>query len=664
MAHRIWLSAPSGTKRGFWLGGAIGFVVALGEQVGLPWLLDEHLPLLPRLMAGAIPVCLLAIALGLLRWAEERLRGRVAVWMRVFSSLFCCAFVAFHTSNGAVKWFSGAYLTAGEFEFAASSPGRLFRLVWLEYADVALVVAGTGVAAATVTWAALRERDQAARGTGAPFSSAATLLVLGIVCGQTLSTTLHAETMSPLMAMLAVGQCEPEEATCEGPLDTPDDEGPLDASLPSSGPVLEAARGWEQQVRQSHYEQPNVLLVVIESVNTGHLGFAGYERAATPNLDRLAAESVRFPRAWTTATHSNYAQPALLSSLFPRRTSGLDLHQRLSYPRFLFHDVFHTLGYATATISSQDETWQGMLAFQQTGTPTHFFHALDHQGPFLDRGVERVVPDHLTAARAVRWIAEHRRTPWALYLNLQASHFPYSLPAGVTGPFQPSAPAHRFSYLRFAREDAARITNRYDNALHYVDAQIGTLHQALEGLEELQETLWIVTADHGELFFDHGLVTHGRSLYEGETRVPLLFYWPERLASGERRTSASHLDILPSVLDLIGLPAHPSWQGTSLFREDEESAKAVLLNIQGARSAQAVVCWPWKLIVEEGWEAARLFQLVEDGSELFDVADREPDVAVRLEFLLRSVVSAQMQYHAPASQERLMRFAPRLPDCP
>jgi hypothetical protein len=83
---------------------------------------------------------------------------------------------------------------------------------------------------------------------------------------------------------------------------------------------------------------------------------------------------------------------AILSSLFPRRGTMLDQYGRLDYPRFLSHDLFHQLGYRTATISSQDETWQGMRRFEDTGTPTLFVHAPDYTGQHIDTGTERSCP--------------------------------------------------------------------------------------------------------------------------------------------------------------------------------------------------------------------------------------------------------------------------------
>src|SRR5690606_29355312 len=109
---------------------------------------------------------------------------------------------------------------------------------------------------------------------------------------------------------------------------------------------------WDAAARHLPGPRPNVLLSLLESVGVNHLGYEGYSRPLTPHLDRLAESSLNFRQARSTATHSNYAQMAVLSSLFPRRYTGLDTYRRLDYPRVLWHDFLGTLGYTTVTHSS------------------------------------------------------------------------------------------------------------------------------------------------------------------------------------------------------------------------------------------------------------------------------------------------------------------------
>jgi arylsulfatase A-like enzyme len=356
--------------------------------------------------------------------------------------------------------------------------------------------------------------------------------------------------------------------------------------------------------------------------------------------------------------------------LFPRRGNGLDTYRRLDYPRVLFHDVFHTLDYDTATISSQDENWQGMLRFQQTGTPTYYWYSANHRGPRIDTGTEKIVPDDVTTDVALDWLSRRGDKPWALYMNFQGTHFPYSIGKRARRPYQPEMPTWpTFTYLRYPESEKQTVINRYDNALAQVDDQIARIYRYLKEVGELDNTLWIVTSDHGELFFDKGLVTHGRTLYEAEARVPLLLHWPDGIEPEERTDPVSHLDIMPTVLQLLGLPAHPAFQGrrfASASRSPgEEEPPAVLMNIQGLRFADAIVCWPYKLILDRTGETQLLFDLARDPAEANNIIEQHPEITTRLADSLKRQLLAQLDYHSEnAADLRRRRYQPRLRRCP
>jgi len=441
---------------------------------------------------------------------------------------------------------------------------------------------------------------------------------------------------------------------------------------PKPGRELIAGRLWTTTVSTPDERRPNVLLIMLESVGANHVGYAGYRRpgsahSVTPNIDRLAASSLRMRRAWTTATHSNYAQMAILSSLFPRRISGLDTYKRLDYPRVLLHDFLHALSYETATISSQDESWQGMLRFESTGTPTLFFHSRDHEGPLVSTGTEKIVPDHLTAERVRRLILAQHSEPWGVYVNFQMTHFPYKLPPGVKGPYEPATPdPKKFRYLSYPESDLDAVLNKYDNALAYVDEQVGVLIEALRETDQLDNTIVVLTSDHGELFYQHGMVTHGRSLYDAEARVPLLIHWPGVVEPRSSDAPVSHIDILPTLAELLRVAPHPSFQGESFAQPEliDPKRKAIFMNIQGMRTAEGIVCWPYKLIKSRQQRRPELYDLEKDPREEEDLFHEDFAEADHLLRLVRAQMKAQLDYHHPSNQAtRDERFAPRMLTC-
>lgn len=574
-----------------------------------------------------------------------------------------------HLIAEAVYVTSLAPFTVGALEFFSNSAANIFRSVVDGYWQTLLVFAiGTAILVGL---------------TGVILSRAARLavasdrrLAASVVIGMGVLYGLNQLVARDTGGWTGVWAATPELCFVESVhLEAQEEEAweEADDVRPEPGSERAAGRIWQSTAAVPAEERrPNVLLIMLESVGANHVGYNGYRHhgkteSITPNIDRLAEQSLRMRRAWTTATHSNYAQMAVLSSLFPRRTAGLDTYKHLDYPRVLLHDFLYALSYRTATISSQDEMWQGMFRFENTGTPTLFFHSRDYQGPLVSTGTEKIVPDHITAQRVRRLILTRQSEPWGVYVNFQMTHFPYKLPPGVKGEYEPSNPdPKKFRYLSYPEGDLETVVNRYDNALEYVDQQVGRIYDTLVETKQLDDTIIILTSDHGELFHQHGMVTHGRSLYDAEARVPLLIRWPRVLEPRGSDAPVSHLDILPTLAELLQVAPHPSFQGDSFAQPEliDRRKKAIFLNIQGMRTAEAVVCWPYKLIKNRQQRRPELYQLDQDPGETDDLFHEDSPRAERLLSLLRAQMKAQLAYHHPKNKElRDERFAPRLLTC-
>lgn len=628
-----------------------------------------------RILGAALTVAMsVALALVLAAISALGLRWRFTRVLAVsLSSSIATVFVAAHVVGLVVRLMSGSFVTFGGLEFVWGSLSHFADAAFVGYARYTypLFIAALGLGVSL----ALYLRRPAGSGGSAlrqvlpegviVVSLAAAVLFAGV--GDTLRGVWRTTPELALIGSLDPRWTLPKAADPKAPrLD-------VEPGLPQTSGKL-----WEQavaRIREDGEPRPKVLFLMLESVGIDHLGYNGYTRGTTPNLDRIASRSARFRKVWTTATHSNYAQPAALSSLFPRRGSTLDMYTRLDYPRMLYHDVFYRLGYRPATISSQDETWQGMLRFQTTETPVDYWHAKDYPGPHVYTGSERVVPDHATAERVGEYIRKHKDERWSLYVNFQMTHFPYVLPESAKKPFQPSEPQGTFNYLYYDEEDLERVKNRYDNALYYVDQQIGRLERALEESGQLSHTLWVITSDHGEAFYQHGGVTHGKTLYEEEARVPLLIHWPDQVKPRDIDEPTSHLDILPTLLDLVKAPAHPSYQGRSLASlvkpsadplalSDDAGRPGVFLNIQGIRNADGLVCWPWKLVLERSSQQVMLFNLESDPGEQTNRVVQDSRVATQLASALETQMAAQSGYHKRKSNVRKTHYQPRLLACP
>lgn len=314
--------------------------------------------------------------------------------------------------------------------------------------------------------------------------------------------------------------------------------------------------------------RPNVVVVMLEGVPAGHVSFRGYGRKTTPSLDRLAATGVSFDRAWAAANESKNGQTAILASVYPMRaTENNFVSNALDYPRILCWEVFGALGYATAFISTQDETWLGMQRFQLLGgrPPDLYTHALDI--PEGETFPDRKKDEAPVVRRALDWMRSvaNPRTPFFLVTNFQRTHFPYQLPSGVEPRFRPLAPLGP-RFRRWTDADLPNGVNNFDSALRYVDDRLGELLDGLRDLELEKNTLIAVVADHGQ-GFEAGLEPVSMSLDPQYVHVPFVLSWPGRLPPGRIEEDVSSIDLFPTLLGLVGAPPCPGWDGRARLGE-------------------------------------------------------------------------------------------------
>ena len=244
--------------------------------------------------------------------------------------------------------------------------------------------------------------------------------------------------------------------------------------------------------------QPNILLVVVDTVRADHVGCYGYERNTTPNMDAFARESVLYANCYSTCS---WTKPSTTSLLTGRDCRGHGVQAAFdALPEGVGYlpEELQARGYQTAVFSGnmfickQDGFARGVDRFWQWGPDETWVS-------YVGREVE--IDDAVVVNQAIPWI-RGTANPWFAYVHLMGAHAPYHLPAR----------AHDFGEAP---------VDLYDAKLRYVDQQLGRL------LAEVPpDTIVVITSDHGEEFGEHGGVEHGRTLYDEVVRVPLAIRWP------------------------------------------------------------------------------------------------------------------------------------------
>lgn len=439
---------------------------------------------------------------------------------------------------------------------------------------------------------------------------------------------------------------------------------PLEFERPPREPLAD----WASRAKPS--SRLNVIVILIESMRADILDRMGQSQSIMPNMERIAQQSLRMVNAYTMASHSDAADPCPLSGQGPiRQPRGVVTYQSdPPYPRVLIYDLLHHLGYRTAIISSQNETWGGMLNFLDTGNLDLILHSETYQGPtyvpdndptfkrFL-AGKKKAgkIDDRFTVGEAIRWIDEGGEKPFFIYMNLQNSHVPYRRPADYPARFAQPGDAITATISELDADEVEPAKRLYWDSLHYVDAQLGRLFAHLEATGRMDDTLLVVSGDTGQGFMEHGFFTHARDLYNEVMRVPLLLHGPGIQAGTDDRLAA-HIDVPPTILRRLGLPPHPSFHGFDLTNPEIPASRSVFLSVNSFTYQQAIVKDGYKLIYDLRRDRALLFDLELDPGETTNIAGEKPALFRDLLGRVNSFRDATIDYYK--SPERMAKEFP------
>ncbi|MAE97114.1 MAG: hypothetical protein CL910_20895 [Deltaproteobacteria bacterium] len=313
--------------------------------------------------------------------------------------------------------------------------------------------------------------------------------------------------------------------------------------------------------------RPNVVFVLVDTLRKDHLGLYGYPLRTSETIDALGRGGWVFEKH---IAHASQTVPSTLSMMLSRLPVDHGFaHRRIRQfsdrpPRFpdeflFLTEVFREAGYATAAAVGN------RFLSHKTGFSQGF-----------EFFFQAKVGDKLTAA-SLRWL-EARRTrederPVFLYVHYVDAHYPYVDPK--EHPDRVATPASgRLLFgnglvADIAEADLAFTRASYDAGVATVDDEISKLVAYLEERGIFEDTIFVVTSDHGEEFDEHGGLGHGTTVYGEQVRIPLVVSHPRELEAGRRITRPTqHLDLAPTLLRWAGIPVPEAFRGQDLLGEE------------------------------------------------------------------------------------------------
>ena len=295
----------------------------------------------------------------------------------------------------------------------------------------------------------------------------------------------------------------------------------------------------------------NVLLIVLDALNAKHLGVYGYLRDTSPHLDKLAKRGLVLTNYVSNSSWTRPSYTTIITGL-SKREHGVELEGgwRLRPEITTIAERFKRAGYRTAGVTGNvlvRKSWgfdQGYQVYEDS----------------ITLNLKAFPRDNILINRAIEWLKGVRSKPFFLSLFLTSSHPPYRPPKGRR-KFLSELPEgtiieHPFREYKkkLPRLDHERIVAAYDDEIRYMDEELQRLIDYLSDSGRLENTVVVVTADHGEIFGEHNCYLHAYHMWEPVLRVPFILLAPNLQLDGfydER--PFTHLDIVPTLLDLVGI---------------------------------------------------------------------------------------------------------------
>lgn len=439
--------------------------------------------------------------------------------------------------------------------------------------------------------------------------------------------------------------------------------------------------------KQQQDKSRNIVFILIDALRADRLGSYGHSGGHSPALDSIAANSVVFER---TIAQAPWTQPSI-ASLFCSRYPMvhkvivdfgqlLRMMNRLTEKVPIFSDSFVTLaevlqkaGYATAAFMANP------FILREFGFSQGFEH--------FDASFARdTTPGNIVNEAMFAWLRRRNKNkPFFCFLHYMDVHGPYSARPEFLEPLLDRVEAmpdkrklskeqlKKLGYLfkppkfRTNMERHKRLSvyqeywaARYDSGVREVDYYIGKLKVRLEKMGLWDDAYVIITADHGEALMEKGYWDHGFSVYHPELHVPLFLRWPGVLAAGERiRATVRLIDLMPTLIDQLGLPAVNGLQGRSLMGEitGGGSNKAVTAFAEGVKKGpkqQTVYLGDWKLIITLRTGRRELYNVADDPLEQDELSGKFAGKVEDLTRILQRQVAVNKQLGAGVSVEETL----------
>ncbi|MGC6418527.1 MAG: sulfatase-like hydrolase/transferase [Bradymonadia bacterium] len=385
----------------------------------------------------------------------------------------------------------------------------------------------------------------------------------------------------------------------------------------------------------------NILWILLDTVRADHMSLYGYKYPTTKRIDAFAKRARVFEQARSQGPNTRGSVPSMMTGRYYTETHRDDGKWVTVFPEnVMAAEIYRDAGYQTHGITSIGYIGK-RFGFTQG------FETFDTSILRLRKNVHDNATSDLVADHALAWLDKRtdKSRPFFMLTHFADPHVSYI--KHDTG-----------GVLKGSR------SLRYDGEILFTDQHVGRLLKGIETRNLLDDTIVVITADHGEGLNkkeDHGYRYHGQHIYDNAVHVPLIFYVPG-VVPGRSKTPVGCIDILPTLLELTGVKSMgPSMSGRSLsgFLQGQEPPHPPVIIEKGmppSTARVAMIDWPYKVIWRLAYNRWELYHLGDDPNERSDIRKTSPEDFKRMKERLKRWRSTELEYIKPVLKKKKRSF--------
>ena len=415
----------------------------------------------------------------------------------------------------------------------------------------------------------------------------------------------------------------------------------------------------------------NVILIALDTLRADHMSCYGYEFETTPKIDEFARDGVLFEECFAPAIPTHPGYTTIFTGVNPLR-HGIVCHMgnRILPDEIpLISEILSQKGFLTVAVDNLTAT---KAPWFSRGYEYYVFSG----GITVISGGYKITGE-IATEKALNFLDLWRegrfgRKPFFMFIHYWDPHAPYFPPPPFRGAFyRPCGERKSIKALMMKtiwgrnllkgwagrvieeHDDKAYVDCLYDEEILYVDSQVSSIISWLKKNELYDESIILITADHGELLGEHDIFYDHHGLYEGDIHVPLIIKAPELPRNVRVKGFVTHEDIVPTILEMLGINVDAKLDGESLIEAAEkgESEREFVISLENTRmTKRAIRTKKWKLIQTMRPDVygnpsgyLELYNLEKDPEEKENLADLEEDVLKDMLFKLECYYRGMLQ---------------------